>query len=202
MTKKLLLTIFILSITSLVFAIDYTSQYPTQDTDHVKASGTVYGGAQPYYATDPTKSLTGSYTNGWMIDGVGCNATQRFHIDLGSAKIVTRIYLENGHNSGGWTDMGVKNFTFWGSNTAGSFAELTYATDTGWTQLTTSINHWEQHSGSDAVDPQYTTVTNTTAYQYYAFKFADNWTSASSMGVRRIELQTEDTVTRRVMFIN
>ncbi len=39
-------------------------------------------------------------------------------------------------------------------------------------------------------DPKYITVTNSTAYRYYAFKFADAYGSIYYMGVRRIELQT------------
>ena len=166
------------------------SEYPTQDTDHVKAT-TSYTGSPPYFATDPTKSLTGGMNigNDWLSNWAVVT-NQRFHIDLNSAKTITRIYYENVHDSGGYTDRGVKNFTFWGSNTEASFLELTYATDTGWTQITTAQSTFDQHTASDIADPKYITVTNTTAYRYYAFKFADNWGSAGFMGVRRIELQS------------
>ncbi len=165
-----------------------TSHYPTQDTDHVKAT-TYTGGFNPWECTDPTKSLTGSWANGWVNSGAA-NTNERFHIDLGSAIIVTKIYYENCHDSGDGTTAGVKNFTFWGSNSASSFAEITYATDTGWTQLTIDDSTFDQHSAADAADPKYITVTNTTAYQYYAFKFADTWGYFYGyMGVRRIELQ-------------
>lgn len=172
----------------------YTSQYPTQDTDHVKATTTFAGDPdsyRPWFATDPAKSLTGTYQlNAWVSNA---NSNQRFHIDLGSAIIIRRIYYENSHVSGTQTDQGVKTFTFWGSNNAAAFAELTYATDTNWTQLTIDDSTFDQHAAADAVDPKYIIVTNTVSYRYYACKIADQWGGASAwMALRRIELQTED----------
>lgn len=170
----------------------YTSQYPTQDADYVKAT-TFQSTNLPYQATDPAKTLTGaSAGNSWM--SLDTNTTnQRFHIDLGLGKIITKIYYENFHHSGILTTRGAQNFTFWGSNTEASFLELTYATDTGWTELTLSQNTFDEHFASDAVDPKYITVTNSTSYQYYAFKFADNYGNGSHLAVRRIELQLEQT---------
>ncbi len=161
---------------------------PAQNDTYVKATTKFSTDYWPYYATDPSKSLTGAHAgNSWIAEN-GVATNQRFHIDLGTATIVNKIYYENDHNSGTDTDRGAKNITFWGSNTGASFAERTYGTDTGWTQLTTSQSTFDEHSAADAADPKYITVTNTTAYRYYAFKFADNWGSATLMGVRRIEL--------------
>ena len=165
------------------------SQYPTQSDTFVKSTTKYSTSYWAYYATDPTKDLTGNWVGkGWgSANGVYIN--QRFHIDLGSGKIINRIYYENMHNAGTAQTLGVKNFTFWGTNTAGSFAELTYATDTGWTQLTTSQSTFDQHSGANEADPKYIAVTNSTSYRYYAFKFADNYSGNNFMCFRRIELQ-------------
>ena len=170
----------------------YTSQYPTQDDDHVKATTKASTSYWPYYATDPALSLTGDrgWTQ-WLAEQFTIT-NQRFHIDLGSAMIIRRIYYENSHSSGGSTTMGVENFTLWGSNTAGSFAELTYATDTGWTQITPAQSTFDIHTSADEADPKYITISNSVEYRYYAFKFADNYGDAELMGVRHIELQTED----------
>jgi hypothetical protein len=166
-----------------------TGQPAAQSATYVKSTSAWDANYVPYNATNPAKSLTGAMLgNSWLATS-GTVTNQRFHIDMGTARIVTRIYYENLHNLGGETDSGAKNFTFWGSNEASAFAELTYATDTNWTQLTTSQGTFDQHSGSDAGDPKYITVTNTTAYRYYAFKFADNYGHATYFGVRRIELQ-------------
>lgn len=170
----------------------YTSQYPAAYNDTLVKVTSKYpdsGDYEGYDACNPAKSLTGAWTNGWLSNTAPTN--QRFHIDLGSAKIIRRIYYENGHNSGGGTDSGAKTFTFWGSNTGSAFADTTYGTDTNWTQLTISQSTFDQHVGSDAADPKYITVTNTVKYQYYAIKIADNYTGAY-IAIRRVELQTED----------
>ena len=174
----------------------YTLQYPPAHNDtYVKATTKFDTNYWPYYATDPAKSLTGAWgtpgLNAWAcVNGTVTN--QRFHIDLGSPKIIRRIYYENGHSSGNFTLYGVNNFTFQGSNTAAAFAELTYATDTNWTQLTIAQSTFDQHVAADQADPKYILVTNTTAYRYYAFKFADTQGAATFMAVRRIVLMTQD----------
>lgn len=168
----------------------YTSQYPTQDADHVKATSELGAAYKPYFTTDPTKSLVGASDNNAWISTTPTN--QRFHIDLGAAFIIRRVYYENEHETGGTTERGCKTFTMWGSNSATAFAELTYGTDTNWTQLTIDDTTFDQHVALNQVDPKYIVVTNSVAYRYYAFKIADNWTDASYMEIRRIELQTED----------
>jgi len=172
---------------------NYTLQYPPAHNDtYVKATTSYYTNL-PYYSTDPIKPLTGSdiADNNWYSN-LYTVTNQRFHIDLGSAKIIRRIYYENSHNSGANTDRGVQNFTLWGSNEGTAFAQLTYATDTDWTQLTTASSSFDRHSASDAVDPKYINVNNTKEYRYYAFKFANNYGSAEFIGLRRIVLMTQD----------
>jgi hypothetical protein len=164
----------------------YFSVYPTNDANHVKATATQAGNYYPYQATDPAKSLTGSWDSN-SFHSYPTVTNIRFHIDLGVAKTITRIYYENDHFSGTETNVGVQNFTFWGSNTAGSFTELTYATDTGWTQIGGALT-FDQHAAANTADPKYITVVNTVPYQYYAFKFADTY-GGTYMGMRRIELQ-------------
>ncbi len=165
------------------------AHYPPVHSDvYTKATSTNALPGYPYYATDHTKSLIGTWADtSWASEDFG-TTNQRFHIDLGKARVITKIYYENFHSSGVSTTLGAKTFTFWGSNDAASFAELTYGTDTGWTQLTCSQATLDQHSAANAADPKYITVTNTTGYRYYAFKFADNWGGVSKMGVRRIGL--------------
>ena len=171
----------------------YTSQYPPAHNDtYVKATTKFNTSYWPYFATDPAISLIGDKVKREWLAQNAVKTNQRFHIDLGEAKTIKRIYYENSHNSGAITNAGVENFTFWGSNEATAFAQLTYATDTDWTQLTTSQSTLDQHVAADQADPKYITVTNTTAYRYYAFKFADNYGNSVYMSVRRIELQTED----------
>lgn len=163
------------------------SQYPPAQSDtYVKATST-YSTYYPYYTTDPTKSLIGSPVSQCWAGAATTN--QRFHMDLGAAYIIVRIYYENYHNSGSATTQGAKNFTFWGSNTAGDFADLVYANDGTWVQIGGAYQ-MDQHVALNQADPKYIDVPNTVAYRYYAFKFADNWGGATIMAVRRIELRT------------
>lgn len=193
--RKLLL---ILLFTGLLFADEYTSVYPpAYNTTYVKATTELHAA---HNATDPSKPLIGIWNGNAWVTPNGNPSQQRFHIDLGEAKVVKRIYYENSHFKGGTTNTGVKNFTLWGSNSADSFAELTYGTDTGWTQLNTSQSTFDVHISADQADPKYITVNNSTAYRYYAFKFADNHGNAQEMGVRRIELQTGGRTMRKDSF--
>lgn len=173
--------------------MSYSSVYPPAHSDtYVKATTKYSTDFWPYYATDPLKPLIGADTNNAWQSASGQITNQRFHIDLGEAKTIKRIYYENEHHNGTYTNYGVKNFTFWGSNEASAFADLVYGDDTNWTQLTTSVSYFDQHVAQNIADPKYITVTNTTGYRYYAFKFADNYGSSYGIGVRRIELQIEE----------
>ena len=171
--------------------MDYISVYPPAHNDtYVKATTKNSTSYWPYYATNPANSLIGnSVSNEWWCEQ-GVVVNQRFHIDLGSAKTVTRLYYENSHTSGGYTDVGVQNFILQGSNEAASFAELTYATDTGWTTLTVTSNVFTEHVEADQADPQYIVVTSPGSYRYYAIKATNNWGDVGRLGLRRIELQT------------
>ena len=173
---------------TIVFSV---SQYPPAQSDtYVKSTTKCNTSFWAYYATDPTKSLTGTAPANAWLSASGTVANQRFHIDLGSAKIVKRIYYENNHTEGSDTDVGIQNFTFWGSNTAGDFADLVYANDGTWVSITTVPTAFDEHTGSDVADPKHITVDNAVAYRYYALKFVDNHGDATYIGVRRIELQT------------
>ena len=155
--------------------MSYTSQYPPAHSwTYVKATSVYSIKFYPYFATDPSKPLvgTGDY-NAWASYNYQ-PTNQRFHIDLGSAKIIERIYYENYHYNGDGSTAGAKNFTFWGSNDATAFATLTYGTDTNWTQIPTSQAYFDQHIAANQGDAKYITLTNSTAYRYYAVKIANN----------------------------
>ena len=178
----------------------YTSQYPPEQSGtYVKATTHYDANKFPYFATDPALSVTGmAWQNSWET-AASSHRDQRFHIDLGSIKIIKRIYYENYHDWGSSPERGIKNFTFWGSNDADDFADLVYVNDGNWTELTVAQNTFDEHVLADQADPKYITVTNTTAYRYYAFKFADTRTTYPIMGVRRIELQIEEVPRKNVI---
>jgi len=175
-------------------AVKYYPQYPpVQNLTYVQAT-TYFPGYSPYDTTNPANSLVGPENgNQWYSDSPN-NTDQRFHIDLGSAKVILRLYYENAHNSGGDTTYGVRNFTIWGSNDPNAFADLVYNHDTGWTQLTTDKTELDEHVASDVPDPKYIKIFNDNAYRYYAFKFADNWGASLTMAVRRLVLETDSQI--------
>lgn len=177
--------------TMLALAISYASQYPpAHDDAHVKATSVYDATRKPYFVTNPALSLIGSVVdNGWTANGAQNITNQRFHIDLGTAKNISHIYYENYHVTGGSTNGGAKDFTLWGSNAAGDFADLVYANDGTWKQLQTSIATLLQHVASDVSDPCSFNVFYLIPYRYYAFKFANNYGNANDLGLRRIELQ-------------
>jgi hypothetical protein len=182
---------------------DYVSQYPPTHTDtYVKATTHSEGTDQPYYSTDPAKSLTGAQANNQWISQWGHETNQRFHVDLGEAKVIKRIYYENAHSSGNYTDWGVKDFTIQGSNDGSSFADLTYATNTGWTTIATDVSQMVQHPATNTEDPHYVVLTNTVAYRYYALKIAGTWqgtSGGSQAGIRRLVFQTGVSARKRVV---
>lgn len=180
----------------------YTSQYPpSQNSTYVKTTSDFGSAAYGYFATDPTKSLTGSYEyNSWLSNQPVLQ--NNLQIDLGSTFIIKRIYYENLHHYGDYVNGGAKDFTFWGSNTESAFTTTTYGVDTDWTELTTDISQLVEHVELDQADPQYVIVTNSTAYRYYRIKMSTTWGSTANQGLRRIELQTEDALlfTPKIIF--
>lgn len=163
----------------------FQSLYPAgYSTTYVKATE-VYPGQDAHNAYNPAKSLTGYSSGEWQTNYATKN--QRYHVDLGAMKVIGRIYYENSHAYGSVTDVGSKNFILQGSNSASSFGELTYATDTGWTQITTG--QFAKHVADDSPDPKYILVPPHQAYRYFAVKIADNWGNTRCVGLRRIALQ-------------
>jgi len=188
------------SISTPASGVTYIPSYPVAYTsDYIKAT-TEYTTFYTYYATNPALPLTGSTTNTTWLSNSQIN--QRFHIDLGSAQPMNRIYYENYHATGGGTIAGCRHFTIWGSNDASAFSALTYTADTNWTELTASVNEFDIHVSSDVADPKYISVTNLNTYRYYAFKFSDNWGHSSKMGLRHIELQYGSVNYRKGIILN
>jgi hypothetical protein len=177
----------------------YTSQYPpAHNSTYVKATTRYDANHAEYMATDPAKTLTGTWdANVWLSQNTVIT-NQRFHIDLGAAKIIERIYYENAHSIGGFTAYGIKNFTLWGSNDAAAFADLDYSHDTGWTQISLDSSQFAQHVAADQADPKYILTIGATPFRYYAFKIADGWGGETTIGVRRLVLQSRVTAIKSI----
>ena len=169
--------------------MSYTSQFPpAHNSTYVNANRIGESWEAPWFSTDPEKSVIGDWDGGmWYVSGT----TAKFHIDLGEGKTIRRIYYENDHTSGNNTQYSVNAFTFWGTNDADAFANLTYADQTDWTQLTIDDSNFDEHVALNQADPKYILVTNAVSYRYYGFKISSS-NGGINMGWRRIQLQTLD----------
>ena len=140
-----------------------------------------------FRAVDPALSLSGGrYLNSWLTEN-GHTGSQRFHVEFASAQVIKRIEYCNSHHDGYETDAGVKDFTIQGSNSATAFANLTYADNTDWTDITANISSMTQHTeGYDGVIWRIIELTNDVAYKYYAIKCANNHGDGNNIGLRRV----------------
>jgi hypothetical protein len=141
----------------------------TADGTYVKATSNSYG----YYEWRVFNDDCQNGWSGWLTAANGAT-DQRINVDLGAAVNVNYLYYENGHHNGTETSEGANHFTMWGSNSADSFADVNYADDTGWTQLSTNISQFIEHDNSAALDPHYVTAYNYASYRYYSIKVADD----------------------------
>jgi hypothetical protein len=171
-----------------LLTLDYQAVYPPDYTStYIKATNYYGLGFEPFLAVCPWLPYSGSrYENSWMTARKQY-PNQRFHIDLGSTLILRRIAYNNSHHNGYNTDVGVKDFTLQGSNSASAFNNLNYATDNGWTNLSTDISSMLQHTETlDGEETKYINVNSAGAYRYYALKCANNWGSTQYMGIRKL----------------
>jgi hypothetical protein len=177
----------------------YQSVIPTLDVNHVKATTTYVPNSEayPHFTCDPASPLVGTWQyNQWLSQGAVVT-NQKFNIDIGSSNIIKRIYYENGHYIGKHTGTGANHVSAYGSNDVTAFNNTTFSSITGLNILWSGV--FSQHvgdSGDTATpdqnipDPHYIDLPyNTTSYQYYIFRIADNYGSVNWMSIRRIELQ-------------
>lgn len=70
---------------------------------------------------------------------------------------------------------------------ATAFANLTYADNTDWTDITANISAMTQHTeGYDGAIWRTIELTNDVAYKYYAIKCANNHGDGNNIGLRRV----------------
>jgi PKD repeat protein len=165
---------------TLVYPPEYTTSYIKTTNEWFEFEG--------FRAVDPSLSLTGGrYRNSWLTEN-GYTGSMRFHVAFSEAKVITRIKYCNSHHDGYETDAGVKDFTIQGSNSATAFANLAYADNTDWTNITANVSSMVKHTESvDAAEWHNIELTNATAYKYYAIKCANNHGDPNNIGLRRVE---------------
>jgi hypothetical protein len=151
----------------------YVSVYPKIiNTTTVIATSYHDSNYLPWFAVDPTITVLGNHANATWASGNGQITNQKFNIDLGESKIIKRFYIENGHSSGGVTNMGAKNFSIYGSNSSAAFSNTTYSNIDDLTLLGTFTAR--DHVAIDRIDKQFFYLDNNQSFRYYIFRVADN----------------------------
>jgi hypothetical protein len=166
---------------------EYVAVYPpAYNETYIKTTNRWFE-FEGFRAVDPALSLSGGrYLNSWLTEN-GHTGSQRFHVEFASAQVIKRIEYCNSHHDGYETDAGVKDFTIQGSNSATAFANLTYADNTDWTDITANISSMTQHTeGYDGAIWRIIELTNDVAYKYYAIKCANNHGDGNNIGLRRV----------------
>ena len=169
---------------------DYIPQYPpAHSTTYVKATS-VYNATyySAHFGTDPGLPLTGTWHyNEWKSANFLATYEQKFNVDLGSAKTITRIRLDNAHESGANTNRGIKNFSVYGSNSSTAFDNTTYSDTTDLTLLDSFTA--AEHAAADTADPQYFVLGTTGSFRYYILRIADAYITYANAGFRHIEFE-------------
>jgi len=169
---------------------------PPLDHAHVKASAFSWEGTVPFLTFDTSTSFSsGSFEyNQWATPQD--NNSGRLNVDLGGPHTIYKFEYANSFGYGGWPMLngtGCQDFTFWGSNSSGSFNDTTWS-DSGWTQIPTGQPKLDVMQDPPPESLSTMTLTNDTAYRYYSIKCSTNWASGgylnpySNIGIRRVQL--------------
>lgn len=177
------------------FTSSLTRLIPAYNTSFAKATTQINASYAAWLPCNPALSVIGAISGNSWGSSFGNVTNQRYHFDLGNAVNISQIYYENGHQSGVQTDQGIKNFTLQGSNTAASFATVTFASESGWTDIgNLSQTYFDSHSAVNAADPKYINIAgNSGSFRYYALKIVDNWGDPDYIVARRIMFNSFDT---------
>lgn len=171
------------------FTGEYITHYPVaHSSTYVKATSN-YTTNPPPSGTDPSKSLVGAMDsgNGWQANNV--SGSQKFNIDYSNPFIPVRMYVENSHVSGIYTDRGVRNIRVYGTNSNTAFSNTTYADTTDLTLLNNVIEV-AQHVAADTPDPKYYLLNNTQGFSKIVVRIENSW-GGSYVGFRHIAFQEE-----------
>lgn len=163
---------------------------PAYNSTYVKTSTQYSASYAGYLAVNPDLFVVGaSAGNSWMSSA---DEQNKFNIDYGEGNefIPCQIMLENYHDSGGSTDIGVHTVYLYGTNNPDSFANTTYSDTTDLhsiAALSVSI-----HPSVDQSSPEIFTLSNvTTAYRYYVLQIYSNQGSTYGRGFRRVVLYAD-----------
>jgi len=139
-----------------------------------------------------TIATPGAYIATW--ESVAATVTnQKFIINLESERYITGFRLYNYNDNGSNTTRGVQNYELYGSNNVAVFSDLTYSSLTNLTLITSGVIPQSLAIG-DSTDVTFAGEN----YQYYVFRFADNYGDVTSMGIRHVQMISGPTTTNGI----
>jgi len=167
----------------------YLSIFPSLGSSYVFSTTELsYKYGAHYAAKNVSNTGVSEYTSWFASDGSITN--QRINIRYDSSwtpHVFTRLWIENAHNSGEDTEIGIRNVLVYGSNDESITSVTDYADTTNLTLLATI--EVAQHVGSDSADPQYFELSNPASYKVMVLRIADCWGSTDFMAIRRFVFQ-------------
>ena len=173
---------------------------PGDDTGHIYHHATDYHKSDAqynsYYATDRyTYTRSTQATQGqWLSLDYGAGNfpanPQKFNIDLGRPAVMTRLYIETGHDGSGGNTTSIKNCKVYGTNSSTAFDNVDYYDTTDLTLIGT-FQARRRFDTSDQPDPQFFDLTTSgIAYRYYVVGVTDNF-GAGYCTIRHIHYQSK-----------
>jgi hypothetical protein len=163
---------------------------PAYTSTYTKASTTYSSTFNAEYATNPNLTLVGDGSNSMWLSESGTRTNQKFSIDLGSKKYIGEFDINNAHSNGTAVEIGIKNFTLYGTNSSAAFNNTDYSNVFDLTVL--GVYQARVHVESNVADPEtFIIEDNDTSYRYYILRIADSWEHSSEiyMGIFHLEFR-------------
>ncbi len=165
----------------------YTSHYPVAySTSTVKTTNAQSGSG--HAVANPSNPLTGSAP--WL-SAAGTGVPIKWNIDCDTAFVCRRVYIENYHHNGLYTNRSVRAAKIYGTNESTAFDNVDGTVTTDLTLLATV--EFAQHAEPlDGSDPHYHTFSNETSFRYYVIICETDWGAGNFKGIRRLEFQSAE----------
>jgi hypothetical protein len=112
---------------------------------------------------------------------------QKFNIDFGGPVVINRITIENYHNTGADTNMGIKEIEIWSTSSGVAFANTAYINLTSLTLVySTTV---PTHTGANISDPFIIDLPAPFTTQYMIIRVLNNHGHPNFTGFRTIDFQ-------------
>ena len=128
-------------------------------------------------------SLSGSYSATQWVSSSSSITKQRVSYDFGVSTLFNKARITNSHDSGTQSNIGSRDIKIYGSTNAADY-NVTYGADTALTLIYDGA--LREQDGTNGADWEYF-IFASASYRYVIIDIANNHTSPSLVGIRRIE---------------